>query len=571
MPCPSGLRLNYSMSCPTSEVSHVSAPTTTLDVQKITEWLRKYDQIFPRFERISNNGLHSSLQKEAKAMSSLIEEGQAMEKSTSHLTLLLNMVDELVKPRLKNLQTAYVAANAKLGADAERLSLDAKMESKWKKFGLPMSIVENHADCVRFLMDSGLIFTILGFRETCQDPNIHDIKLDHDGHPLIKMKGRFVRWETLARELEFDPKTGAVKSRNYPGSLAQTWNYFHPEGLVDRDRYTYDKPYSVYELTPAENAELITLAKKFYENNPERDPGVTKDCVVQFFTAPRIRKGLPDHPLLENLHRNDFVHMSMRLIKEGKVYSFGLELPPEEANFVLSDLSSTFLATADAKISMLDYEEFRDHPKGMWVTSVPLSSQRAQNILSLVENLSHEQLRFNFLKQNCSALMHQVLQCAGYEVDIRTTGKAVLWEALPSLNQLPVIGGVVGKVEQCAQRVWDALPACFTTALTFTRNVVMYIPDKIGTILTHLLIYKLGGAKKMTPLKDGVPEDEFYDKKGFHNFSSVIRSWTDFFKDETSAVNHSKYFIDWQKQQASTFHEPKGTLPRMAILPRRTA
>ncbi len=77
----------------------------------------------------------------------------------------------------------------------------------------------------------------------------------------------------------------------------------------------------------------------------------------------------------------------------------------------------------------------------------------------------------------------------------------------------------------------------------------------------------MGGAKKTTPLQDGVEEEELYDKKGIQNFSSVIRSWTDIFKDETSAVNHSKYFIDWQNDQKSTFVEPARDRPRLAIVP----
>jgi hypothetical protein len=253
----------------------------------------------------------------------------------------------------------------------------------------------------------------------------------------------------------------------------------------------------------------------------------------------------------------------MRLITpDRKVYSFGINIPPETVNFIFSDLLSNFLTTADAKVSMMDYDEFRPH-EGKVVTSIPLTAQRSENILNFLNELNGKQVRFQYARQSCGALMHEVLKRTGYDIDIRTTGFNYFWDALPSLTQIPVIA----KVQECLKRIWASLPQGLTYSLEQVTNVALFVPRKLLTIVMNLAIWKLGGAKKTTPLQDGVEEEELYDKKGFQNFSSVIRSWTDIFKDETSAVYHTKYFLDWQREQRSTFIDPYQGQPKLSVVP----
>jgi hypothetical protein len=257
--------------------------------------------------------------------------------------------------------------------------------------------------------------------------------------------------------------------------------------------------------------------------------------------------------------------VGIRLITaDKKVYSFGYQMPFEEQNIVLSNLHATYLTTAETRIRMLDYEEFRKH-EGRMVTSMPASSKGAKDILDRLNALNQKQLRFVFIRQNCTSLVQEVMQLLDYDVNIRATGGAILLDMLPYLNQFPLIGGLVAQVEACAKRVWEAVPKCIAEPLKWVRAVVVYLPEKFGTFMVNLLVLKLGGAKKTTPLIGD--EEELSDRKGIQHFSSVIRSWTDMFKDETSAVNHSKFFVDWQKQQKSTFIEPKGKLPKLAIVP----
>jgi hypothetical protein len=538
-----------------------SAPTlgASVDASTVSEWIRKFNDTYPRFERIANHGLYSLLEKELQDITPLLNRGQAIGGATVPHTGISMMIDTLVRPRLAQLQTTYVAVQKKLAEHPKEKERDNNLAKKWDKLGLPAIVLENHSDCARFLIESGLAFTIVGYRESCGNPEEHDLRLDHDGHPMLKMQGRWIRWETISREIHYDDKAEKIKSRFLAGSLVQTWSYFQ-QGLVPVDRFNYDRAFPIYELSPDEYHRTRQHALKFYETNSEKDHGIAKDCIVQFITVDH--RVVPKGAIFDNAQRNYPVHIGMRLITaDRKVYSFGYQLPPEETAFVFSDYFSTFLTTAEAKISMLDYEEFR--PDDKLITSIPLTTQRGQNILDLIDELNGKQLRFQYMRQNCSQLMREVIQRAGYDVDLRTTGVEVVYDALPSLKQIPLIG----KIDALFKRIWSVLPTVLTKPFEFSADVILFIPKKIGTIATNLLAWKMGAAKKTTPLQEGVEDEEFYDKKKLQNFSSLIRHWTDIFKDETNIVYHSKLFIDWQKNQKSTFRDHYSGRPKFVITP----
>ena len=593
-------RINHAMRCPffSTQISRPSNTSTTtpimVDVQKVGDWVRKYDAEFPRFTRLASNGNFSLLKKQIQEITPLLNEGQKIASATSNLPHVTEMINRLAKPRVTELRQAFTDTQAKIAAKPDVAKLDEKIVEKWKKFTLPPSILENHADCARFLFESGLIFTLVGYRETTLGPdrgeikldadghpmvqvqgrfvrwetaqgrNIDYLKLDGDGHPMIKMQGRFVRWQTIASQLYYDPKSENIKSKAYPGNLVQVWNYSYPQGLIPMDRFNYERAFDIYQLTQGQYDRTKLHALKFYETNPEKDRGIPKDCIVQFMTAPRQQ--LHKNPLLKNANDQYPLHIGMRLITaDRKVYSFGVNMPPEAVSFIFSDLSSNFLTTADAKITMLDYDEFRPHTKV--VTSILLTAQRSQNIINFINELNGKQFRFNYSRQNCTTTILEVLKRACYDLDLRTTALNYVYDALPSFNQLPLIGPLIAQVERCVKRIWEAMPKLFTDPIVWTKDVVFYIPKKLLTIGVNLLMWKLGAAKKMTPLQEGVADEEFYDKRGIQTFSSVIRHWTDIFKDETSAVYHARYFLDWQRQQKSTFIDPNRGRPILSIVP----
>ncbi len=537
-----------------------------VDAHQVSGWINRLNSALPHFEKVANNGALWILEKEIQNITALLVEGQEIASSTALLTPVIEMIDRLAKPRLLQLQQVYTQAQGKITANPGLKKGDEKLAAKWKKLGLPPSVLEYHVDCARFLIESKLAFAIVGYKQTSGDSALHDLKLDVDGHPMIRMQGRYTRWEAISRELQFDAGIDKIKTRGQSGGSIQTWNYFHPQGLVPLDRFNYDAVYPIHQLSQDEYDRLLAHSKKFFDTNPEVDGGIPKDCIVQVFTSPR-RQGIPEHPLLENLHKNIPVHVGIRLITaDRQVYSFGYQMPFEEQAFVLSDIFSQYAMTARCKVSMLDYEELRSH-EGRLVTSVPISTHRSQNILGFLNELNTKELRFQFIRQNCTVLMQDVLQRAGYFIPTRTTAGAVLWGLLPDLNQFPIIGGAVARIEKCASRIWDSLPQWLASSYKLTRDVLFYIPEKFGTILVNIGIWKIGAAKKTFPLQAGTEEEELTDKPGIQNFSSVIRSWTDIFKDQTSAVAHPKFLIDWQREQNSTFVEPSSDLPKLAIVP----
>jgi hypothetical protein len=557
---------------PASPITSKQANVVGADL--VTNWLQRFDVAFPQFERIAANGAYSLLEKEIVNITPLLREGQVIVGSSPHLCVAA-LIDANIKPRLNQLKQCCTNSQRKIAASPKIKEEDEKTVKKWENLGLPISILKNHMDCARFLIESSLAFKIVGYRETCTNPDLHDVKLDSDGHPMIKIQGTFKRWELVKRELTYDSKTDHIRSLRYPGSVVQSWTYLAPNGLVPIDRLTNDRIVPIYQLNPNECQRVVENARKFYETNVEVDPGAPKDWVVQFHTSPRRQfvssiPPLPKTPLLDKLARNLNTHIVMRLIApDGDVYSFGLEMPSDSQDFLWEGGMAKFLGTVTAKINKAgDYEEFKPHV-GRVVTSIPLSAQRADNILRFINN--SDDIRFNFLRQNCANLMSIVLKQAGYDLDTQTTVKQVLIDSIPEIKHVPFLGPVIDKVNQLFKKIFSAigsiLPKPIANAITAVENVVYFIPRKMGTLAINLFIKYFGGAKMLSGLPDGVPEDDLYHASRFLNFSRLIRSWKDLFKEQTLELYHSKYFIDWQKKQKSTFISPGSLCPKLAIVP----
>jgi Domain of unknown function (DUF4105) len=445
-------------------------------------------------------------------------------------------------------------------------SSSERLKKKFRELDLPEAIVDDYEDCARFLIDSSLIYSMIGYLETSGDPDRHGLKQDDDGHPLIYMQGEWTRWEDIKGRLDFEREELQIVSKDDP---SEKWNYFSEKGLVPIDRFHYDAVFPIHQLSEQEHSDLVEHAHRFYETNLERDEGIEKDCVVQFFTTPR-RQGIPDKPYLANLHRFIPVHVGMRLITQDRhVYSFGFEMTHTEmlkvnSNMRLHRLVSTFFKTAPVYITMRDYEEFHKH-EGRVVTSIPVTSTRALNIIDRLNALNKQGMRFQFGRQNCTSLMHEVLQEAGYDVDVRTSIGRIFFGLFPNADQLPWIGPLLGKIQKTFQRAWRQCVRG-TSVFSWLERVVFYIPRKAGLMLSNLLAWKLGASECTSLLADGMPEERLYDKKGIQSFSKVIRSPKDMLDPETSAINHPCFFQEWQNKQHSTFVHPPGR-PKLCIVP----
>ena len=62
--------------------------------------------------------------------------------------------------------------------------------------------------------------------------------------------------------------------------------------------------------------------------------------------------------------------------------------------------------------------------------------------------------------------MSDLLGRAGYDLDTRTSVGATMLDLIPRLNQFPVIGDLVKRVEDVAKRMWKMLPKMILDGLT---------------------------------------------------------------------------------------------------------
>lgn len=507
---------------------------------RIQAWNLRAGVHYKRLQkRLDQNGFYSLIEKEIIPAQQSLEEGRQLSQA-SRTSLAL----------MAQLQAAVFSAQAKCQVHKEQLNKDRSWEEKWRALGFDEEILEKHADCARFLFQSKLIYSISGYLQTCKDPHMHGVRRDADGHPLIKVQGRFTRWEHLKPLLQYDSREDVIKSKGSDG-IEQKWSYFH-EGLIPVDRFN-SQQFPVYQISPSEYSALLSHAKRFYEGGEVSE----KPCIVQLYTTER-RQGIPNLPYLANFHSQIPVHAAMRVIlPDGKVYSFGIEMLYTEQNKIIANLFSASCMTTKARIAVLDYEEFKLGPEDKrWVTSIPVSVEMAKAVLQRVDEINKEYLRFNFAKQNCTRLPEDVLSMLGIDVNLRTTIPQSVWNALPDLDQLPVLGDVVKKIHIWLLGVWEEIvadtPYAIRQLFSWTGHIVCYLPRKCLIIFTNLILYKLGASKSTTPLPQGVKDEAFYDKRKVQNFSTVIRSWKDVFSEETYTVGHSNELLKWQKKQAST-------------------
>jgi hypothetical protein len=176
---------------------------------KINTWVINAASSSIRLRNLLNNGLYSLLNKEIVVATRCLEEGVGLEDPR----------DATVQRYLKDLPTLVEHAKQVCLREGKNIKKDEKLEEKWSKLGLPLSILESHADCARFLVDTSLIYSIVGYLETSQNPAMRGVKVDESGHPLIKVEGQWTRWADIKDRLHFDEMT----KRFFPMSPADVF------------------------------------------------------------------------------------------------------------------------------------------------------------------------------------------------------------------------------------------------------------------------------------------------------------------------------------------------------------
>ncbi|MBS0654899.1 MAG: hypothetical protein JSR46_03905 [Verrucomicrobia bacterium] len=448
-----------------------------------------------------------------------------------------------------------------------------KDKEKFAKGGFPEEICEKFPACARFLIDSGVLFSIAMFKN---GPQEHDIRLDHNGHPLMKMNGNWERWEHIESRLDYDKATSRLISKDQSDI---GWNYISPDGFVQKDVYNYDEIYPVEQLLKNEYESLLKHAEKFWEKHPEVDPDQKKECIFQITTTHRKNWG-PLHVSestwwTENLMKNMPGHSSIRIIdSEGKVYAFGTLMPDSE-----SDTTSApfFLTSAQVNITTPDYEEARPDFEARRVTSWPMTDERKEAILKFVSEANKAGIRFNFLRQPCVKVNTVIAQKAGVTIDAKTTMCETLGSILPSISKLPVISHIIAAVD----KVKEVVSPFFETVAAYTPEPIKnffsfigsgfdFVARKINTVAANAFIWLLGGSRMSRPQWGIKKHDAHIYERKLDEFDCLINSVDDLFDEDLAAASYPSSKLErWQDEQPSTVtYTYEGT--KMYLLPPET-
>ena len=428
----------------------------------------------------------------------------------------------------------------------------------WKSLKCPPSILTDYPKCALFLHKARILTKIIGYQNSSHDLEMKKgIRVAEDGHPLILFLGEWTRVEDVENLLVFNQKKGELVSKDNP---EQVWNYFpanpaddrFPGGLVPVDRFRAVFP--VHKLSSREYDQVAATGKKFFETNPEVDPGQAKPCFLQIFSTRRPAYGIPSTGIYENLNKQIPSHIAIRFIdSEGKVYSPSYEMNETDGQVILSSLPYHLLATSNVSITALDYEEFRNFDDRT-ITTIPITEKRLNVMLDTTKELTQANIRFNYLRQNCSSFAKLMLSYAGYQLDNSALFGEILWSIIPPLKSIPVIGPALDKVKKVAENIFSLLPTVVKNGFTFMAKILFYVPGKIGLLIQNVLFIRLFGAMEHSAVQHDRKHPNGYE--GLENFTSLIGHWTEVFSDKPGKVSSAALVMEWQRRQPSTVVMP---------------
>ena len=121
------------------------------------------------------------------------------------------------------------------------------------------------------------------------------------------------------------------------------------------------------------------------------------------------------------------------------------------------------------------------------VTTIPVTQKRLDSMLATTKELTQANIRFNYLRQNCSNFAKLMLSHSGYSLDNSATFGKILWSIIPPLKSIPVIGPTLDKVKQLARKIFSSSPIVLKKSLGFIAKALFYIPGRIGVVIQNVL------------------------------------------------------------------------------------
>lgn len=446
------------------------------------------------------------------------------------------------------------------------LPRDQAIRKKWLDLRQDLTWLKNNFEDVKFLVQTRLIYTILGFQNSTADGAAQNAILEKGNEKQkkglwIKKEGEWVSISKIRQTLRWDAKEHVLISKTNP---LEKWGYLSTEGLVAYPQ-AYEKSLAeetgyaksnaemraIAHLSKKEMRTLMTHAQSFA--HPSIDP-TSSTCALQFITHPQMTF---HPPLLQNLNAQLNVHCGIRLItSDGSIYSFGFGGDYHE--HALKKKWYQSLATINGQPKNLDYLEFQKYDQRL-VTTVPLDDQQAQEILKNLNLYRREGIRFNLLRQNCVRFATHILHQAGIHVKTRISIKEMIWRALPNIEQLPLVGTTLhAAYVKTAAKISPFAKQKFA----FMASVVLFIPSKFADVLINLSL-RLLGASRSSP-NTSLPLDSSNGGDRLENFEKLFRGLCD---PEAAHVYHSSLFVQWQLNQKTTEAYRYSGTPTLNLLP----
>ncbi len=435
-------------------------------------------------------------------------------------------------------------------SDAQkRQALTDSLAPKWAKTGLDPKIVQVDPDCAQFLLKTRFAFLMGALNHP--ESNQESIRVVNDVVEVL-VEGVYVPWSEFGATVRGDE----LRSQNQlidKNDSNLVWTFVSPRlasgGFIKNDPFNYETPYPIEKLTDAEMIELKALASS--DPNNKQAP----EAIIQVYTSPEGGMCGDDSNVLNMHGMVSPSHYGCRVITpEGFVYSMSFQLDQGEASVPCRYAIGRSTA---GKVVMCDYDEARPH-RGRFVTTLPMSKDALEKVFEVMKE--SKIATFNFANHNCASFSRDMLNAAGYPVDIRITSAEQLAGiffgfVLDAPGIGTAISWTINKVSSIASTVWNWMPSLIQEGIKFLALPFRIIPRLFfnGIVLASYGFY-------MTPKARALIDGGSPDTRPIKNF------W-DFFKSETSYLDTSIKFLRWQLQQHQTrLHNPTAT-PKIHILP----
>ena len=407
-----------------------------------------------------------------------------------------------------------------------------KTEQLFKKFGWQplLPLFETHPDFCHFLVKSKLAFAIRGYQHTIEmggdvpkgmEPLKEGIRIDSDGSPCLLKEGKWIRWETIKNEFDYNKAKQTLFSKKDPN---ESWSYLYDPstgelGLVSGCRYGVVRP--IYQLS---EKQIETL-------------NIRNRSAIQLFSS-------------DNMFVPKISHIGLRLInQQGWVYSLGFETTPSEPMF---EEGQKIAGTYDATITSNDYDEHRFFTSRR-VTSIPISEEKFAAALARVKDYAQFPVRFNRAHQNCLAYVTDIARSAGVEMpDMVSSVHDFFGEAFHELCWFTrLIAKVTSAVRTALQKI-AGIPI-----LGLPVRAFLWVAHKVAIFAGNLLVIALGGTHHSPPSS---PEDNHDNREKLTYFHRLVDHWHDVFSEDTGRVHSSIRFANWQLTHPGTvIHQYDGS------------